>query len=260
MSVQTLSITSFREAAEHALHATRAGTIEDAHAHVLVFDAVPWRLHQEAALHLLSPLEQQRAGRFRLAEHRDTYVLAHAFWRLAIAMALARDVRSVGLVISASGQPQLPGIGYATSLSHSGTHIAIALARAACVGVDIEQAPPRQGLYSLVSVLCTPHEARAIEALAEDERDAALLALWTRKEALLKAFGIGLREAPTGIAADPGRLIAPPLSAVDAYACLIHPLALPTGLTGALAAPAAIQHVVVHRLPTPSDRLPPDTA
>lgn len=245
---------SLREVAEPMFRKALANGIAVDTAHVLVFDSSPWRHFFDDAQLWLSPLEQQRACRFHKAEHRETYVLAHALWRLAIATVLEREVTAVGLATSPSGQPLLPDTPYATSLSHSGSYVAIALARARCVGVDIEQAPPRPGLHALVSVLCAPSEAQAIEALPVELRDEALLHVWTRKEALLKAFGVGLREAPNSIAADAGRLIDPPPTAPQASACLIHALPLPDSLSGALAAPATVTRLAVHVLPSPGDR------
>ena len=161
------------------------------------------------------------------------------------------DTADVPLNSTSNGQPQLPGTGYATSLSHSGDQVAIAIGRALAIGVDIEQSPPRAGLRDLAAMLCTPDEAAALAQLPHFQREPALLALWTRKEALLKAFGVGLREAPASIAVDVGQLIAPPPSAPDAPACRVHALALAPGLVGALAAPASITDIAVHWPPPP---------
>ena len=53
----------------------------------------------------------------------------------------------------------MPGTGLVTSLSHSGTMVAVAIAQGAAVGVDIEGFPPRTNLHDIAGVLCTPAEA-----------------------------------------------------------------------------------------------------
>ncbi|WP_430390354.1 4'-phosphopantetheinyl transferase family protein [Dyella sp. 20L07] len=260
MDTLTVSTLSFREEANRALQQWHVDRDNADTAYVLLFDSTPWRRFHEEATHLLSPMEQERALRFRYSQHRDTYVLAHAFWRLALSALLTLETHDVPLISTATGQPQLPKTAYATSLSHSGNHVAIAIGSATALGVDIEQSPPRQGLHSLVSVLCAPTEAAALQSLAPDDRDLALLALWTRKEALLKAFGVGLRESPSTIAADMGRIIEPPPSVASAPACCVQQLSLPHGLVGALAAPPSIVHVALHWLMPPShsnDRVAP---
>ena len=51
---------------------------------VLVFNSAPWTQHVEAAETLLDASERHRAGRFRFEHDRNAYVLAHAYWRIAL--------------------------------------------------------------------------------------------------------------------------------------------------------------------------------
>ncbi|WP_130618203.1 4'-phosphopantetheinyl transferase family protein [Dyella amyloliquefaciens] len=216
---------------------------------VVLFDSSQWTGFRSEASRVLPSQERERSLRFRQEQHRDAYVMAHAVWRLVLGDVLGMAPEDVALASTAHGQPCLPGTGYATSLSHSGNHVAIAVARAECIGIDVEQAPPRTGMRDLLKVVCTPEEADTIGAFAAHEQDAALLALWTRKEALLKAFGVGLLATPSTIRADAGMPIAPPALAADMPACIVHSLTLPKGWVGALAAPGHISELRVHWLP-----------
>ena len=86
----------------------------DVAASVLVFDSARWLAHVAAAAPWLGAGERQRAERFRFERDYAIYVLAHAVWRLALAGWLERDARVVPLLRARSGQPLLPGTGWAT--------------------------------------------------------------------------------------------------------------------------------------------------
>jgi 4'-phosphopantetheinyl transferase len=223
--------------------------IHDREALVVLFDSSHWMDYRADANLVLSAPERERALRFRQDRHRDAYVMAHAVWRLVLAEVLGVVPDDVPLANTTNGQPRLPGTGYATSLSHSGNGVAIAIARAGCIGIDIEPSQPRTGMGDLIKVVCTPDEASALSRLEPSLRDAAMLALWTRKEALLKAFGVGLLATPSTIGVDIGVAIPPPAQACEMPACVVHPLTLPEGWMGALAAPAPISALRVLALP-----------
>ncbi|WP_266182486.1 4'-phosphopantetheinyl transferase family protein [Dyella humicola] len=207
---------------------------------VVLFDSAPWSYFSEEACALLDHRERERAVRFRHARDRDTYVLAHAMWRHVLGLTLRLEGARVPLSTSRSGQPILTDTSYATSLSHSGTQVAIAITEAATIGVDIELSPPRAALRDLADVLCSTDEAATLALLPPAEHEAWLLTLWTRKEALLKAFGVGLKEAPSSMSLNATNVVAPPASAGNAPACRVHLLQLPPGLVGAWAAPVHV--------------------
>jgi len=217
-------------------------------ARVIVFDSAPWWSLCEDATVLLSPHEALRASRFRHAIDHDIYTIAHAFWRVALGIALDVDPAQVALTSAADGQPQLPGSGLATSLSHSGTMVAVAIARGPAVGVDIEGFPPRSNLHDVADMVCTADEAAAMATLEGEARTRALLELWTRKEALLKAFGVGLQVAPSTIEATLGVAVAAPAGATSSAACRICSLAMPVGWLGSLALAQEIKGHTLHHV------------
>ncbi|ULU24013.1 4'-phosphopantetheinyl transferase superfamily protein [Dyella terrae] len=231
-----------------ALRACRFAPPAAGEARVIVFDSAPWWPLREDAASLLSTYEAGRAARFRHALDHDTYTIAHAFWRVALGAALNSDPAAVELVRSAHGQPLLPDSGLCTSLSHSGTMVAVAIARGAAIGVDIEGFPSRTPLHDLTGALCTPQEAAAMSELDGEARSRALLDLWTRKEALLKAFGVGLRVPPSTIEAHLDGLIDPPDEAKDAPSCRLFSLSMPVGWLGSLAITGDIEHYSLHHL------------
>lgn len=221
-----------------------------AEACVVLCDSMEWASLVESARAVLSQEERARASRLRFERDRTTYILAHALWRVSLAICLGVDVDAVRLTRTAAGQPQLPGTAFATSLSHSGNWLAIAICVGASMGVDIERSPPRAALDALMPIICTPIEILDLEPLLLPEREAALLALWTRKEAVLKAFGVGLHADPSKLSVTLEGLISPlpSVTAPDQVPCRVSRLELPAGVIGALAVPAAVIHVRLCRL------------
>lgn len=215
---------------------------------VLLSDSAGWKEHAASAEVLLDISEQARAARFRFADDRATYVLAHGFWRVALAVTLGIDASSVSPKITSHGKPELPDTGFATSLSHSGQWIATAIGRAVTLGVDIELSPPRMRMTDLMATICSPAELIELENRPAAARELGLLSLWTRKEALLKAFGVGLSEDPASFSAQTMNLILPPSAAPTQVPCRVHDLALPAGVIGALAAPRTVSAIRVTRI------------
>jgi 4'-phosphopantetheinyl transferase len=157
----------------------------------------PW--HAE----LLSPAERERRSALQRAEDRARFTVAAALLRLAAARRLGTPAGQVTVDRTCDdcgrphGRPRLPGTGLAASISHSGDRVAVALSGTAAVGVDVEQIKP-------VSV-----EQLAGHVLGEDEAAATLgefFCYWTRKEAVVKATGDGLRMAlPKVVVTRPGQ-------------------------------------------------------
>lgn len=171
---------------------------------MLLVDAHQWRDMLSCAAQVLDRAEAARVARKRFERDRDLLTLAYATHRLWLAHSLDCDPAAVPLTRDARGAPQLPGTHLSTSLSHCGGAIAIALGAAGAVGVDIEPLARAAGMSELAKHICHPNEWRALARAPAHERDRALLRLWVRKEALLKAAGVGLRwdmagfEAPCG--------------------------------------------------------------
>lgn len=74
------------------------------------------------------------------------------------------------------------------SLSHCRTAVAVAV-HSQAVGIDIESR--RKINPSLIERVCTPDEQAAIHR--SDDPDMTFLQLWTRKEAVLKCRGTGIK-------------------------------------------------------------------
>lgn len=242
------SATDFLQLVKCALARAQFSMLSPGAASVLLLDSALWGSHTESAQNLLDPGERARAARFRFERDREPYVVAHALWRVVLGACLDVEPGEVPLANTSAGQPYIPGSQLATSLSHSGSWVAIAVCAAETVGIDIERSPSHMTLTDVMPSFCTAAEMAVVMPLHPLLRESALLALWTRKEALLKAFGSGLGEEPSRMAVTTTTAVMPPVSATCKVACRVRDIGLPAGLVGALAAPTAISACRLHWL------------
>jgi 4'-phosphopantetheinyl transferase len=107
------------------------------------------------------------------------------------------EPRQHAILYGDHGKPHVDArFGIAFNMSHSGDHGLIAFARGVEVGVDIEEIAAREGMRALVTTVMSPREQAAIRDIPDAAFCVPFLTCWTRKEACLKALGIGLSVEP----------------------------------------------------------------
>jgi 4'-phosphopantetheinyl transferase len=160
----------------------------------------------EADFALLDAEERARARRFRFAEHGRRFVVAHAALRSILARRVGAAPRELRFSYGTHGKPFLAEAGApAFSLSHSHEMALCAVAPAGEIGVDVEWC--RELPHAdLADRFFAADEAAALRALPEEGRAAGFFACWTRKEAYVKAKGLGLSLSlqAFSVTADPG--------------------------------------------------------
>ncbi|MDY7578954.1 4'-phosphopantetheinyl transferase superfamily protein [Herbaspirillum sp. RTI4] len=152
--------------------------------------------------HLLSDAEAERAKRFLTAQNRDTYVLAHAMLRSLIGRYLGTGEARIDLAYSIYRKPFLPDSKLAFNLTHSADGVLIAIGWDRAIGIDLEAIQTLSDQEELIKVVMSGTERAMLSALDNPERGAAFYQLWTRKEALLKATGAGLRHDMSSLTLD----------------------------------------------------------
>ena len=152
------------------------------------------------ALDSLDPAERARAERFVFEQDRRRYVAAHRLLRHLLARRTGIPDAALRIETGAFGKPYLVGRpGCAFNLSHSGAIALVALADDGEIGVDVEVLRRTPDLDALVRLHFTSDERQAMEATPRESRDTAFLVGWTRKEACLKALGVGLSVVPESV-------------------------------------------------------------
>jgi 4'-phosphopantetheinyl transferase len=143
----------------------------------------------------LSGEEATRAERFYFERDRTHFAAAHGIVRniLGACLGTAPD----GLEFSANeyGKPALASKfrdALSFNLSHSGDLVVIAIAQTREVGIDVELYAPDRADRGVAEHYFSPTEVARLCALPEGLRARAFFNCWTRKEAYIKARGMGL--------------------------------------------------------------------
>ena len=145
----------------------------------------------------LSAEEQARAARFRQPDDVARLVLGRTALRRILGARLRCSPEAVSLVPGPNGKPVLSPDSppWEFNLSHSGDWLLLALAWRRQVGIDVEAWRDLE-YAALAERAFAPEERAALAAAPAAERAATFFAVWTRKEALLKARGLGLGAFP----------------------------------------------------------------
>ena len=142
----------------------------------------------------LSPDELERADRIGNPARRSAFLVARAMLRGVLAQELGTETVALCFATSAHGKPFLenPPTALRFNLSHSGEIVVCAVAWGREVGVDVEKTKPDIDHAALARRFFSPMENQQLSSLPPALQPAAFFAAWTRKEALVKAWGVGL--------------------------------------------------------------------
>lgn len=145
---------------------------------------------------MLSDDERERARRFFFEEHRGRFVVARGLLRSILAKYLNIAPNHLEFIYGAYGKPTLTGrfaIGdIRFNMSHSGELAVYAIARGREVGIDIERQRADFATREIAEKFFSPREVTALLNLPEHVQCEAFFNCWTRKEAYIKARGMGL--------------------------------------------------------------------
>ena len=162
---------------------------------VALFELGDWRPWLDEAGRILDPSEQHRCLSRRNPTDRERLVLCYALRRLLLGRVMGCDARAVPLERDPAGCPRIAGANLFTSLSHAGDAAAVAITATGPVGIDIEPASRAPVMADIAGRVCHADDVIPEHGTA---RELALLDLWVRKEAYLKACATGLeREMDT---------------------------------------------------------------
>lgn len=147
---------------------------------------------------LLSDDERQRMNRFYFLRHRIQFATCHANLRRILGFYLGCDTSSLKFAIGPFGKPTVDAVIFkehvanqiSFNLTHTATVGVLAVASEIEVGVDAEVIRPIGP--DVAETHFSSRELGDLNTLSGDAWLNAFYTIWTRKEALLKAEGVGL--------------------------------------------------------------------
>ena len=160
------------------------------------------------ALHLeqiLSGEERRGACRYRDRRESFRFVMRRAARRITLAKYVGCAPARLEFSASELGKPSLAqSSGIVFNCTASNDLAIIAVAEQCRIGVDLEHLRPPADALDVARHFLSDAENAALRAAPPDTQGALFLLYWTRKEALLKALGTGLREPCPEFTVEPG--------------------------------------------------------
>ena len=173
--------------------------------HVLFADPASLLGAGSGATACLDDVDRQHVARFRFARDREIASASRVLQRLSLARATGEadfDPGRFRFATDASGKPHVDAPAAMRSWHFSASNtiglVACAVSAHCRIGLDVERKRD-QVTEDLLASCCTEAERAELARCGGQERNALFTALWTHKEAYLKARGIGLALAPSAI-------------------------------------------------------------
>lgn len=155
-----------------------------------------------AAAEILSADEMARASRFIRDLHRHRFIAGRAALRRILASRLAMEPAALRFSYGSWGKPALVAPHGAQrlefNLAHSEGVMLCAVAEARATGIDVERMRHDGELLALAQRYFSSREQAMLAALDPADRARGFIACWTRKEAYIKAIGMGLSAPLAG--------------------------------------------------------------
>lgn len=208
---------------------------------------------------LLSNDEQIKADRYRFEKHRRRYILGRAALRNLLGGYLSRTPEVLRFVYNNYGKPSLSNddSGMQFNVSHSGETMLAAFVLNSDIGIDIEAIQQDIDYMGIGQRWFSEQERNTLRELAEEKRVGAFFRAWTRKEAYIKATGIGfsysLNRFSVSMDETSPALLEHQDGSQETKPWQIHDIEVPGAYSAAVAIEAAewdIRHYAPQRNPT----------
>lgn len=144
----------------------------------------------EEALVLMSNDERERAKKF--IRGKEEYIASRWLLRKVLGAYLQQAPQALVFNRTEKGKPYLASHSLQFNLSHSGHWALLGLAHQMELGVDIEQTKDTRDLLGIAESYYHPDEFAQLQQQPANEQMRYFYRLWTLKEAVLKALGVGI--------------------------------------------------------------------
>jgi 4'-phosphopantetheinyl transferase len=175
---------------------TNPPRLSDASVHVWCCSLDDPPLSHEQLLGVLTADERDRSERYVFTRDSVRSVASRGLLRWLLGAQLSVRPREVNLGIGQWGKPELArqheSSGLSFNLAHSDEMVVFALTLHHEIGVDLERLRPMPEATDVATRFFARAEVEALRALPAERVEEAFFVGWTRKEAYVKARGVGL--------------------------------------------------------------------
>jgi 4'-phosphopantetheinyl transferase len=140
---------------------------------------------------LLNAEEIARADRFRFPHHRQYFIAGRAILRLILSSYLQIPAEKLIFSYQDYGKPYLAQNDLQFNVSHSHAYAVYAITPVHRIGVDLEKVEDHYA-DGVANRCFSAWEYQQLACLSAPERVQGFYRIWSRKEALIKALGLGL--------------------------------------------------------------------
>ena len=141
--------------------------------------------------------ESERSSRFLFPEDQRRFATGRGMLRCILGSYLRQAPETVRIQYGQYGKPQVQGNGgkpaVQFNLSHSGGVAVIGVRASGSVGIDVEEVRNGIEIDELAARHFCANERLELNRAAPGDRSLEFFHQWTRKEAYLKALGLGLQ-------------------------------------------------------------------
>jgi 4'-phosphopantetheinyl transferase len=170
--------------------------IADREVHVWRAPLEPPSSRRQGLRDLLTEDELDRADRFTLERDRQRFIAARGTLRSILSRYTAIDPGDLRFSYNQYGKPCLAAAFSSSllnfNLSHSGGMALYAITRQKEIGVDVERVCSDVEYEEIATHFFSDDEAAMLRTVPTGKKLEAFYQCWTRKEAYIKAYGIGL--------------------------------------------------------------------
>lgn len=164
--------------------------------HVWALDIANHKGEMDRFERLLNKYEWQRAEKFVFEKDRHAFIIRQAVLKELLEGYLDIKAEEVYFEFDEYGKPRMDaGVEMHFNLSHSDGMVMYAFSKDQDVGVDIERMREGVEFDKIVENYFSDIERDVYFGFRRDERAKSFYTGWTRKEAYLKAIGLGLSKS-----------------------------------------------------------------
>lgn len=168
----------------------------DNEVHIWSYSIDPEVVNIEPYQTLLSFKEVIRKNKYTTQALKDKYTISRGRLRRILSKYLSISSETIDFSYSNFGKPSIVSSQNAESvffnLSHSNNLALCIVSSIPNIGVDVELRKPIQDVLDIAKLVCTEEEYQILLGDGEKNLQKNFYRIWTRKEAVVKALGVGL--------------------------------------------------------------------